>query len=190
MQEFVSTRGTSRQKGEPDVRSYPHPRPCTGRKKLSGRPCASSRNLPGGTRAPFPAAPPANPPPIDPRDPARRRPRTTLRASARRTPAAPPQGFPHSPPGCCCHPEGLNPLASPLNLPQQPLAAAGRLAPQRPARRRLRSPRRHLQEGYSARAWQPASLQEEGPAGREDRPRGAPTGSRLPEVTRRAILYA
>jgi transposase InsO family protein len=36
-------------------------------------------------------------------------------------------------------------------------------------------------------AWH-RKFQQEGPAGLEDKPRGAPAGSRLPEVTRRAIL--
>ena len=36
-------------------------------------------------------------------------------------------------------------------------------------------------------AWH-RKFQQEGPAGLEDRPRGSPAGSRLPEVTRRAIL--
>jgi transposase len=36
-------------------------------------------------------------------------------------------------------------------------------------------------------AWK-KRFEAEGPAGLEDHPRGAPTGSRLPEVTRRAIL--
>jgi transposase InsO family protein len=36
-------------------------------------------------------------------------------------------------------------------------------------------------------AWH-RKFQEQGPAGLENRPRGGPTGSRLPEVTRRAIL--
>jgi hypothetical protein len=38
-------------------------------------------------------------------------------------------------------------------------------------------------------AWK-HKFETEGPAGLEEKPRGGPTGSRLPEVTKRAILFA
>jgi transposase len=69
--------------------------------------------------------------------------------------------------------------------PRAAAARAGRLAPQQITGGRLCAAGRHSK--HTLYAWK-HKFDLEGPAGLLDHPRGSPTGSRLPEVTRRAIL--
>ena len=133
------------------------------------------------TRAPFPAAPPANPPPIDPCDPVDEDPR--CEPPPDEPPAGPPR-LQHPARGRRCIRKD-QPPASPLTPQRQRLLLLD-------AWRRSVLPAVDFAplvgiSKHTLYAWH-RTFQEEGPAGLEDRPRGAPTGSRLPEVTRRAIL--
>ena len=132
------------------------------------------------TRAPFPAAPPANPPPIDPCDPVDEDPR--YEPPPDEPPAGPPR-LQHPARGRRCIRKD-QPPASPI----PPLQGLLR----RHAWRRSGLPAGDFAplvgiSKHTLYSWH-RKFQKEGPAGLEDRPRGAPTGSRLPEVTRRAIL--